>query len=214
MGLIQEVSGTPGPSLTSAGSDLTGQLMSSGAQALSLLTTMLGIRFDPAPSYLFYVELSGVIAALFTECSGLSVSREIEEVVEGGVNNYAHKLPGRVRFSNITLKRGVSLSRGLWDWFREGRYDFHVKRINLSIIQGAPGYNVAAKVGLGSELGKVKHWDIENAFPVRWEMSSLSTASTREVAIESLEIAHHGLSLSYEAATPFSIAGAIMGLFG
>ena len=73
------------------------------------LEAATGMRFDPAPAYLFFVELSGVFAALFTECSGLEVKRDVKEVVEGGVNNYVHKLPGRVSFSDITLKRGLSL---------------------------------------------------------------------------------------------------------
>ena len=212
MGLIQDVPGTPKPTATRAADPgLKGQLMAAGMQTGGMIATALGWRFDPAPAYLFYVELSGVVVALFTECSGLSVTREVEEVVEGGVNNYTHKLPGRVRFSNITLKRGLSLSRALWDWFQEGRYDFHAKRINFSIFQGAPGYNLASIAGLGSEVGKVKHWDVENAYPVRWEISALNTSS-REVVIETLEVAHHGLSLSYEAGTPFSILSTVMGM--
>ena len=212
MGLIQDVPGTPKPTAIGvAAPGVKSQLMTTGAQVGRQISTALGWRFDPAPAYLFYVELSGVIVALFTECSGLSVTREVEEVVEGGVNDHVHKLPGRVRYSNITLKRGLSLSRALWDWFQEGRYDFHTKRINFSIFQGAPGYNLASVAGMGSEIGKVKHWDVEDAYPVRWEISALDTSS-RGVVIETLEIAHHGLTLSYEAATPFSIIGTVMGM--
>ncbi len=212
MALIQDVPGTPKPTAAQAAKpSLKSQLMSTGSQMGGRISAALGWRFDPAPAYLFYVELSGVAVALFTECSGLSVTREVEEIVEGGVNNYTHKLPGRVRYANITLKRGLSLSRALWDWFQEGQYDFQAKRINFSIFQGAPGYNMASIAGLGSEIGKVKHWNVEDAYPVRWEISTLNTSS-REVVIETLEIAHHGLSLSYEAGTPFSVVGTVMGM--
>lgn len=192
--------------------------MAIGIRSLEAAT---GMRFDPAPAYLFFVELSGVFAALFTECSGLEVKRDVQEVVEGGVNNYVHKLPGRVSFSDITLKRGLSLSRELWSWMTQGRYNFRVRRINFSIIQGAPGHNlstaIAAAAGLGSEMfttvagkgfGKVKHWDVEGAYPVKWEMSSLSTSSGNAV-IETLKVAHHGLSLSYDVLSPMSLVAGL-----
>ena len=200
--------------------------------AVAVTQAALGVRFDPAPAYLFTIELGGILAGLFTECSGLEVERDIEKYEEGGVNNYVHKLPGRVKFDNIVLKRGLGLSMALWDWFSVGMYDFNVQRINFSIIQGAPGHNfasaVASAVGLASSqgsdsaaqnivfqalgggFGKVKHWNIEDAYPVKWKLASLSTSSTN-TAIEEIEIAHHGLSLSYEAGTPMSIGGSVVG---
>lgn len=178
-----------------------------------------GMRFDPAPAYLFFVELSGVFVGLFTECSGIEVERDTETVKEGGVNNYVHKLPGRLSFSNLTLKRGLSLSRSLWDWMMQGRYNSKVRRINFSIIQGAPSHNLATLAAgatgfdsgdfftvMGQGFGKVKHWDVENAYPVKWKTSDLD-ASSKKTSIETLEIAHHGISLSYEVLTPMSLLG-------
>lgn len=212
MALIQEVEGTPGPVPAQAQkASLTSQLMSTANTLSGTLMRSLGLRFDPAPAHLFYVELSGILAAAFVECSGLTVSREVEEVVEGGVNDHTHKLPGRVHYEEIVLRRGLGLSRGLWDWFQQGRFDLHVKRINFSIIQGAPGYNLLSKVGIGSGFGKVKHWNVENAFPTRWELSPLNAASNGEVVIETLAIAHHGLTLSFQALTPLSMLGAVTG---
>jgi phage tail-like protein len=203
----------------------TGAITTSAvAYGIRTLEKASGMRFDPIPAYLFYVELSGVLVALFTECSGLEAKRAVETVEEGGVNDYAHHLPGRVTFSNIKLKRGLSLSRSLWDWCMQGRYDFRVKRFNFSIIQGAPGHNLATAIAgaagvnpgdgwqknlytaLGRGFGKVKHWDVEDAFPVKWELSDLKTSAGTEAAIETLEVAHHGLSLSYEVLTPMSLA--------
>ena len=205
---------------TRAAGSVTSAAMAYGVRTLEKAS---GLRFDPAPTYLFYVELSGVIVALFTECSGLSVKRETEKVTEGGVNDYVHRLPGRITQSNISLKRGLSVSRALWDWFQQGRYDFDVKRVNFSIIQGAPGHNlvtaIAGAAGMGMDnpafaslskgFGKVKHWDIENAYPVKWEITDLKVSTGNSVVIETLEVAHHGISLSYEVGTPMSlVAGA------
>jgi len=205
---------------TRATGAMTTAAVAGGIRSLEKLS---GMRFDPAPSYLFFVELSGVIVGLFTECSGLELSRDTEKVVEGGVNNYVHHLPGRITQSKIKLKRGLSISRALWDWMQQGRYDFDVKRINFSIVQGAPGHNLATAIAgaagmglnnpaftiLSKGFGKVKHWDIVNAYPVKWQISDLSASSGNSVVIETLEIIHHGLSLSYEVLTPMSlVAGA------
>jgi phage tail-like protein len=201
------------------------------AYGVRALEQALGLRFDPAPAYLFYVELSGIIVGLFTEVGGLEVERGTDKVEEGGVNHYVHYLPGRMKQSTITLKRGLSISRALWDWMQQGRYDYNVRRINFSIIQGAPGHNLAAVglqqapidatgdvmsaylSGLITGFGKVKHWDVENAYPKKWKASDLSTSSDK-VVIETLEIVHHGMTLSYEVGTPMSITAAGAQAFG
>ncbi|NLE44882.1 MAG: phage tail protein [Chloroflexi bacterium] len=199
--------------------------------ASSIAQAMLGIRFDPAPAYLFSVEVEGIMIGLFTGCDGLEVTRDVYEYREGGLSSYTHKLPGQVRYENLVLRRGLGLSRALWEWFNEGLYDYNVQRTNFSIIQGAPGHNfasaLASAVGagasaggnaaqsivyqaLGGGFGKVKHWNVEDAYPVRWKGPSLNTSS-KTVAIEEIEIAHHGLTLTSEVGTPMSVASSLMG---
>jgi phage tail-like protein len=154
----------------------------------------LGIMVDPAPAYKFfiYVELSGVIEAKFTEVSGLSVEREVETYYEGGNNDRVHHLPGRIKYGNITLKRGVTFSRTLWDWFHKkptsptggsAKYGI-VNKIPLSIILYSP-YSVIP----------ARWYDLEEAFPVKLVGPSLNTDSN-EIAIEELEIAYSKLTLS------------------
>ena len=201
-------------------SNLGGSIMARGAGAagtaavagIRALEEASGMRLDPIPAYLFFIELSGVIVSLFTDCEGLGLSRSVKEIKEGGVNNFTHKLPGPMEYKNITLKRGLTLSRALWDWMEQGRYDCQVRWLNFSIIQGAPGHNLATAMGAdadawGQGFGKVKHWDVVDAYPVKWKMDDLSTSSKKTV-IETLEIAHHGLTLSYEALTPMSLVSA------
>ncbi len=223
MPLINPVSGTISTSSSllkqigsAVGSRVSGAATSAAGIGIRAAEEALGIRFDAAPTYLFYVELSGVIVGLFTECSGLEMERKTETIKQGGVNDYVTVLPGRLEQSEITLKRGLSISRGLWDWFMQGRYDLNVKRINFSIIQGAPGFNLLSMAGIGdwqqagSGFGKIKHWDIENAFPTKWEIDTLSTSKADSVVIETLKVAHHGLSLSYEVGTPMSLAASVI----
>ena len=64
----------------------------------------------------FLVEVDGKAIGTFTEISGLQVDIAVEEVEEGGQNEFVHKLPGRMKWPNITLKRGVTKSDNLFRW--------------------------------------------------------------------------------------------------
>jgi hypothetical protein len=75
---------------------------------------------DPLPAYSFYLEVNGVWEAGFTACTGLRVKRETQIYKEGGVNDYVHTLPGRISYSNITLKQGMAFSNKLWLWYING----------------------------------------------------------------------------------------------
>lgn len=169
---------------------------------------LIGVRFDPAPAYLFYVSISGLLVALFTGCEGVRVTRAVEEVREGGLNDYAHSLPGHVTAGRISLKRGLSISRELWDWFTEGLYDFKVKRVSMSIVQGAPGMSAMGVIGKEG-AGVVKMWNIEGAFPVSWSLSNLDVNNTNQVAIETVEIAFKSISLSRVVGIPMNPASVV-----
>jgi len=138
---------------------------------------------DPLPVFKFWVEMKSIVVAEFKECSGLRLERSVEPLEEGGVNDRVHQLPGRNKYSNIVLKYGVMQTDELWKWYQEGLLDGKVKRINFTILLR----NVKGEV--------VKRWSVEDAFPVKWEGPSLNVEGN-QVAVETLEIAHHGLKLS------------------
>lgn len=142
-----------------------------------------------AQNYKFYLEIGGILVGEFLECGGLVIEREVHEIHEGGVNDFVHKRPGKLKLTNITLKRGLTYDRELWNWCRRGMYDGMVTRKNLSIIIG------------NSEYLKVKQWDVFGAFPVKWELVSLN-ASTMEIAWEQIELAHNGFALNDVERTP------------
>jgi phage tail-like protein len=138
-------------------------------------------RIDPTVKFRFAVKISGVTVGWFTDCSGLSVERETVSRPEGGINDYTHQLPGRVKQSRITLKRGLA-DNALWSWFEKGLYDGQVERYNISIIL----YN--------SDLSQKKQWDLENAYPVKWSGPDFQSDSN-QASIETLELVHHGLKM-------------------
>jgi len=145
---------------------------------------------EPVPTFKFWVEIKNIVVAEFKECAGLSMEREVERVEEGGVNDYVHVLPGRVKYSNITLKYGIIEGgpsdgdvKKLWNWFVGGLYDGKVTRVDFSILLR----DVKGDV--------VRRWSVSRGFPVKWEGPQLNTEGN-QVAIETLEIAHEGLKLS------------------
>ena len=67
----------------------------------------------------FLFEVDGVEIGRFMGISGLEVSVGVEEIQEGGENNYVHKLPGRMSWPNITLKRGITQNDALLAWLNK-----------------------------------------------------------------------------------------------
>ena len=133
------------------------------------------------PNCRFYVEIAGVPQAVFTEVSGLEVEVETFEYEEGGVNGYVHQLPGRVRTTNLTFKRGITRSPELLSWC-------------LEVAQGTvnpQNVTVVMYDGLGEALMR---WNFEDAYPIKWTGPQFASDATT-VAIETLELAHSGLKL-------------------
>ena len=54
-------------------------------------------RVDPFATFKFVVEVENIVGAEFTECSGLDVTVDVFEYQEGGLNEYSHKLPGKIK---------------------------------------------------------------------------------------------------------------------
>lgn len=129
----------------------------------------------------FYVMIDGVAQAIFTEVSGLQVETEVMEYAEGGNNGFIHRLPGRTKVSNLTLKRGIVSSNDLFKWYMKiarGKID----RRNLSVVM----YDIAAK--------EVMRWNFIKAYPIKWVGPSFA-ADTERNAVETLELAHDGMQL-------------------
>jgi len=141
----------------------------------------LASRTDPYLGARFFVEIEGVDQGGFTECTGLQAEVEVTDYQEGGNNGYVHKLAGRTKFTNVVLKRGVTDSTDLWDWFQDVSRG-QIERKDVSVVL----YN--------SELEEVRRWNLREAFPSKW-VGPAFNATTPAVAIESLELAHHGFEV-------------------
>jgi phage tail-like protein len=122
----------------------------------------------------FHVQIGNVSEAMFTECSGLQAEVQVEEYAQGGENDTVHKLAGRVRYSNITLRRGVRFSDTLYLWWRQVLQG-KITRKNVTILLFDP------------HMGSLMQWQLIDAFPVKWVAPQLRAADSSP-AIESLEL--------------------------
>ena len=136
-------------------------------------------REDPLVGFHFAIDLQGVIEGYFTECSGLGSEQEVIEhkVVKDGIE-ILMKIPGRLKWENISLKRGITSSMDIWDWRKlveDG--DVDGARRNGSIIM------------FDQHLKPVARWDFEGAWPVK-VTGPQPKADSNEIGVEELTVAH------------------------
>lgn len=138
-----------------------------------------GDVFDPYASYNYKLEIDGIQSGGFSECAGLNQESTPIEYREGTEDITVRKLPGLMKYGNITLKRGVTTNRDLMDWLKFVQ-DGDILRKNVSIV-------------LRDELKRdVVRYNLREAWPSKWTGADMK-ANANEVAIESLEIVHEGL---------------------
>lgn len=133
----------------------------------------------------FRLEIDRLDIVDFGECSGLSAETTTEEYVEGGENRFAYRFPSRGSLPNLVLSRGIGASRALWDWFAEYR---EAGRVTPRDGQ------VHLLAWIDDELKPARAWAFSRGYPVKISGPDLNAVSPA-VAVESIEIAHHGLQL-------------------
>lgn len=138
-----------------------------------------------ANSATFLFEVDGVDIGRFEEVSGLEVSIETEDVAEGGQNSFVHKLPGRMTWPNIVLKRGVTKQDNLLKWLNESSGEQFSANGN-KIVRKSAAITLLDRAGT-----RLRSWDFTDTYPVKWTGPRFAAAST-EGAAEELEITHHG----------------------
>lgn len=141
-----------------------------------------GERRDPFRSFNFQLEIDNVPRGAFSECSGLTAEGDAVDYREGtDLEPSMRKLVGLRKYSNITLKRGYTDDRSLWDWFENIRNGLADRR-NMTIVL------------TNEERMPVMRWHAENAWINKIEGPRFE-ASGNEVAIESVELVHEGLTI-------------------
>ena len=139
----------------------------------------------PLSKFHFRVEWGGTNIG-FTEVSGLDVETEVIEYRQGASHEYSKiKMPGMQKYSNITLKRGSFKSDNeYYKWWNTVKLNT-IERRDITIML------------LNEEHDPVITWKVKNAWPTKIQSTDLK-ADGNEVAIESMELVHEGLSIQNE----------------
>jgi phage tail-like protein len=137
---------------------------------------------DPLVSAFFTIDFGGSVKGAFRECTGLGSENEVVEYKASGDKGkfIMKKVPGRMKWNNITLKRGITDAMDMWQWRKqveEGKVDD--ARKNGSIVM----YN--------QHNAAIARWDFVQAWPNKLTGPS-ANATNNEVGIEELEITHEG----------------------
>ena len=131
-----------------------------------------------ALQYRFVVRFDGQDLGAFTAISGLSVEVDVMTYAEGGLNGYEQFLPGRLKFSPVTLTRPLQRDSILPKWF--SRYAAQPQQSSTAEI-----------IALDTAGETFASWSLYGAYPVKWTGPSFS-ADGNAVATETLEIRHSG----------------------
>ncbi|HET8582390.1 MAG TPA: phage tail protein [Jatrophihabitans sp.] len=143
----------------------------------------LGGGLPTATAFLF--EVDGVEIGMFREVRGLRVDISVEEIPEGGQNGFVRKVPGRMSWPNVVLRRGLTQSDALFSWLsKTSGAGFAAKGNKLARTSGAV-------TALDSTGRRLRSWELTDVFPVRWIGPDFQTGRNEPLE-EELEIAHHG----------------------
>lgn len=145
---------------------------------------MPDVRKDPYRNFRFKLEIEGIIQAGFSEATIPDTTSDVVEYREGNEITTVRKLPGLTKYGNITLKWGVTDSMEIYENWRklveQGKMD-KARKKNVSIILMDEEGNPAAR------------WNFVNAWPSKYDAPDL-TAKGNDVAVETLEIVHEGMT--------------------
>jgi len=148
----------------------------------------------PFTTFNFKVELTldGEAAPLcnaaFAECDGLDMTMEIKTIREGGNNNQPIHLIGPVNYGQLTLKRGMTETLDLWNWFEK------------VLQKGQWGLRADGRVVMLAADGKTEQvqFDLGGCLPVKIKAPGLN-AKDGLLAIEEMQIAYEMLSIKRPA---------------
>jgi phage tail-like protein len=139
-------------------------------------------RNDPYRGFNFVIEIDNIPRGGFSEAGGLTAEGDSVDYREGNdIQANVRKLPGLRKYTNITLKRGYTKDKTLWQWY-------------TNIMNGEPDRRNVTVVLLNEKREAVLRWHAEAAWINKIEGPALK-ASSNDVMMESVELVHEGLTL-------------------
>ncbi len=134
----------------------------------------------PHGKFRYSVEVDGMELGGFSEVSGFDASIDVIEYREGDKVQTPMKIPGLKKYGNITLKQGVADKDALYKWMETGfEKDVNRKTVTITLL------NINGEAAAS--------WQVINAWPAKYTAPDFNATSS-EIAVETLEIAHEGMT--------------------
>lgn len=138
---------------------------------------------DALLGFNFMLELEGKAAGYFSEANGIGSEHEIIEhkVVDSQGHEAVRKIPGRLKWNDITLKRGITSAMDIWNWREDVlNGDMNTARMNVSITMLSRTYEPVAI------------WHLSNAWPSKLT-GPVMKADSNEIGVEEVVLVHEGM---------------------
>jgi phage tail-like protein len=124
-----------------------------------------------------------ICSGAFSECTGLEATMEAKVIKEGGRNYGPAQRAGQVSFGTVILKRGITSTRHLWQWFeflnKSGHYA-HRMTVKITLLD--------------ANQSPLIRWQLDRAMPTKLKMPDLNGKSN-DIGIEELHLVHEGFSI-------------------
>lgn len=142
--------------------------------------------YYPPAGFHFRVEFVGIgndNDIRFQTVAGLNVEYDVETFKEGGENRFEHKLPGRTKYPDLSLKRGLLTDSKVIDWCLKAfqNREFKPAQVNVSL--------------LNEDHQPLKTWQVQRAWPKKWAVSDFN-AQENTVVVETLELSYSYFTLA------------------
>lgn len=137
--------------------------------------------FTPPVGFHFKVEVLGLTPVAddlrFVEVGGLTIEVTTEEMAEGGENRFVQRYPGRSKYSDLVLKRGLLKGSKVWEWAQNciENLDIDPRDVNVTL--------------LNEQHEPLMTWHLVGAFPVKWSISDLN-ATANAFVVETLTLSY------------------------
>lgn len=138
---------------------------------------------DPLLGFTFALELQGVLAGYFLECSGIGSENDIIEhkVVDKQGHEIVRKIPGRLKWQDVTLKRGITSDMEIWKWRQnvvDGKMSDARKSVSITMFD--------------RKYTPVAIWNFSNAWPSKVTGPQLKS-DDNNFGVEELTIVHEAM---------------------
>jgi phage tail-like protein len=141
---------------------------------------------DLTPSFIFVLEIDSVEMGSFRKCAGIESETETIEYKEATKDGkmIIRKVPGAMKWSDITLERRIDSSHDLWEWRKQV--------IDGDIDKARRNGSIVAK---DSKMNEVARWNFTAGWPSKWTGADFD-AGANDVATEKVVITHEGIERS------------------